>query len=70
MPVITLDGPFLPQDKKEELIRELTRVACEITTIPKEAFVVFIREYAYNSMGQDGITIEEKLKNQPNIKET
>ncbi|MEI8004558.1 MAG: 4-oxalocrotonate tautomerase DmpI [Bacteroidota bacterium] len=65
MPVITLEGPFLPEDKKEQLIREYTRISTEITGIPKEAFVIFIKENPYENMGQGGITIKEKLKNQP-----
>ena len=62
MPVITFDGPFLPNEIKEKLIKEFTRVAVENTTIPKEAFVVFIKENTYENMGQGGITIAEKLK--------
>ena len=65
MPVITFEGPFLPDDKKEDLIREFTRISNEITNIPKEAFVIFIKENPYENMGQGGITIKEKLKNQP-----
>ena len=62
MPVITLEGPFLPLEKKEQLIKEFTRIATEITNIPTDAFVVFIKENAYENMGQGGITIAEKLK--------
>ena len=62
MPVITMEGPFLPIEKKEQLIKEFTRIATEITNIPTDAFVVFIKENAYENMGQGGITIAEKLK--------
>jgi 4-oxalocrotonate tautomerase len=65
MPVITLEGPFLPAEKKEQLIKEFTRVAVDITGIPKDAFVIFIKENPYENMGQGGITIAEKLKNVP-----
>jgi 4-oxalocrotonate tautomerase family enzyme len=64
MPVITFEGPFLPADKKEELIKEFTRISAGITNIPVEAFVIFIKENPYENMGQGGITIAEKLKNQ------
>ena len=41
MPVITFDGSFLSLEKKERIIKEFTELACEITNIPKEAFVIF-----------------------------
>jgi 4-oxalocrotonate tautomerase len=63
MPVITLEGPFLSPEKKEKLVHEFTKTASEITNIPKEAFVVFIKENLYENMGQGGILISEKLKN-------
>jgi len=62
MPVITLDGPFLSLEKKEQIVKEFTELASEITNIPKEAFVIFIKENAYENMGQGGILISEKLK--------
>ena len=68
MPVITFDGPMLPAEKKERLVREFTQLAFEITNIPKEAFVVFIKENPYENMGQGGILISEKLKIQNNKK--
>ena len=46
MPVITLDGPFLSLEKKEKIVKEFTELASEITNIPKEAFVIFIKENA------------------------
>jgi 4-oxalocrotonate tautomerase len=63
MPVITMEGPFLSSEKKEKLVQEFTKTASEITNIPKEAFVIFIKENPYENMGQGGILISEKLKN-------
>jgi 4-oxalocrotonate tautomerase len=62
MPVITFDGPFLSLEKKETLVREFTKLATEVTKIPAEAFVIFIKENPYENMGQGGILISEKLK--------
>jgi len=62
MPVITLDGPFLSPEKKEQIVKEFTQLASEITNIPQEAFVIFIKENLYENMGQGGIQISEKLK--------
>lgn len=66
MPVITLDGPFLSAEKKEKLVKEFTKLASEITNIPIDAFVVFIKENPYENMSQGGILISEKLKHQNN----
>ena len=63
MPVITIEGPVLSFEKKEKLVKELTRLASDIMNIPKEAYVVFIKENPYENMGQGGILISEKLKN-------
>ncbi len=66
MPVITLEGPFLPQDKKEALAKGFTKMASEITQIPPEAFVIFIKENPYENMAQGGMLISQKLKIQNN----
>jgi 4-oxalocrotonate tautomerase len=63
MPVITIEGPFLPLEKKERLAREMAQLASDITQIPKEAFVIFVKENAYENMSQGGVLISEKLKN-------
>ena len=62
MPVITMDGPFLPNEKKEALAKGFTKLASEITDIPREAFVVFIKENPYENMAQGDLMISEKLK--------
>jgi len=62
MPVITMEGPVLSLEKKEKLVKEFTQIASDITSIPKEAFVIFIKENPYENMGQGGILLTEKLK--------
>jgi 4-oxalocrotonate tautomerase family enzyme len=62
MPVITIDGPVLSFEKKEKLVKEVTQLVSDITSIPKEAYVIFIKENSYDNMGQGGILISEKLK--------
>jgi 4-oxalocrotonate tautomerase family enzyme len=62
MPVITIDGPALSFEKKEKLVKEITQLVSDITKIPKDAFVIFIKENSYDNMGQGGILISEKLK--------
>ncbi|MCX6244589.1 MAG: tautomerase family protein [Bacteroidetes bacterium] len=62
MPVIIFEGPELSLEKKERIVKEFTQLATDITNIPKEAFVIFIKENSYDNMGQGGILISEKLK--------
>jgi len=62
MPVITIEGPFLSPEKKEKLVKEITQLASDIMSIPKDAYVVFIKENPYENMGQGGILISEKIK--------
>jgi 4-oxalocrotonate tautomerase len=62
MPVITIDGPALSFEKKEKLVKEVTQLVSDITNIPQEAYVIFIKENSYDNMGQGGILISEKLK--------
>ena len=63
MPVITIEGPYLSFEKKEKLAKEISKLAHEITDIPLEAWVVFIKENHYDNMAQGGLLISEKLKN-------
>ncbi len=63
MPVITIEGPAISLEKKEKLAKEITQLASEIMSIPKEAYVVFIKENPLENMAQGGILISEKLKN-------
>ena len=64
MPVITIEGPVLSTEKKERLAREITQLASDIMNIPKDAYVVFIKENPYENMAQGGVLISEKLKKQ------
>ena len=69
MPVITIEGPVLTLEKKEKLVKEITELASEIMNIPKDVYVVFIKENPYENMGQGGILISEKIKNHWIIRE-
>lgn len=62
MPVITVEGPSLSFEKKEQLAREMSQLASNIMNIPLDAYVVFIKENPYENMAQGGILISEKLK--------
>lgn len=63
MPVITIEGPVLSFGQKEQLVKEMSKLASDIMKVPLENYVVFIKENSYDNMGQAGILISEKLKN-------
>jgi len=63
MPVITIEGPVISLEKKEKLAKEVSQLVSDIMSIPKEAFVIFIKENPYENMSQGGVLISEKIKN-------
>lgn len=60
MPVITLDSSPLNREQKRQLISELTETASRITNIPREAFVVYLREHDMDNIGTGGALLSEK----------
>ena len=68
MPIITFEAGQLTKEQKKELITKFTNIACEITKIPKQAFIVSIREMPEENIGVGGITVEEIKKNINNQK--
>lgn len=63
MPIINLDIGKLTDGQKKDLIFELTKIASEITNIPKEFFMVVINEHADKNFGIGGLNIEQVKKN-------
>lgn len=59
MPVINLEVGNLSPEQKKELITKFTEVAVEVTNIPKQFFVVTIRELPDENLGIVGETVEE-----------
>jgi 4-oxalocrotonate tautomerase len=59
MPVISIDIGEVSVEQKQALIQEMTVKAAEITNIPKEAFVVVVREVPDNAIGVGGKTVEQ-----------
>lgn len=62
MPVITYAGAVLPNDKKKELIENLTGVAAEVTGISARFMTVLIQEYSDEGLGMGGETVTEIKK--------
>jgi 4-oxalocrotonate tautomerase len=45
MPVITVEGPRIPDlDKKRQLVQEFTKTASEVFGLGKEAIIVILHE--------------------------
>lgn len=69
MPIITFEAGKLTKEQKKELISKFTSIACEVTKIPKQAFLVSIREMPEENIGVGGITVEEIKQNLNNPKQ-
>lgn len=62
MPYITIESGQMTVEQKEELIKRLTEVSAEITNIPKEFFMVTIKELPDTNIGIGGKTIDRTKK--------
>ncbi len=60
MPVITFDGGKLSKDQKAALVEQMTEAAHTITGIPKQAFVVLIRENDRENIGVGGELLADR----------
>jgi 4-oxalocrotonate tautomerase len=63
MPLINVTMSALPKEKKEELIKALTKATASITGIPEQAHTVLITELPDDAIGVGGVTLEEMKKN-------
>jgi len=63
MPLITIEGGYLTQEQKKELIEKITKIASDVTHIPREFFFVSIKELPDENIGIGGKTID-KIKSE------
>ncbi len=54
MPTIFFYGPELEKEKKRELVKSFTQKASELTGIPEQAFVVYLRPSERENVGVGG----------------
>jgi 4-oxalocrotonate tautomerase len=59
MPAITIAMDQTSEEKKKQLVENLTRVAVEITGYPAEYFFVYVQEYPAENIGVGGKTLKE-----------
>ncbi len=57
MPVITVDGPKLTKEQKEELVKSFAESASKIMGLPVEAMVTIIREVEAENVGVGNILL-------------
>ncbi|MFH1784004.1 MAG: 4-oxalocrotonate tautomerase DmpI [bacterium] len=63
MPTIILEGPALDKEKKKEVVKGFTEVAQKaMPYIPKEAFVVLLKENGAENVGVGGELLSEMKK--------
>lgn len=62
MPTITIAMDQTSEEKKKQLIENLTIEASKITGYPPEFFFVYIQEYPTENIGAGGKTVKE-IKN-------
>ena len=57
MPVITIEGPRLSKQQKEELVKTFAESASKIMGLPVEAMVTIIREVESENVGTGNILL-------------
>jgi 4-oxalocrotonate tautomerase len=62
MPIITVDGGVITDlDKKRVLVREVTDAAAKAYGLPKESFVVLLKENAKENIGVAGQLLSDRV---------
>ncbi len=59
MPTITIAMDQTSEEKKKQLVENLTRVAADITEYPAEYFFVYVQEYPKENIGVGGRILKE-----------
>ncbi|HNW75204.1 MAG TPA: tautomerase family protein [Bacteroidales bacterium] len=69
MPTITISIDPISEEKKQQLVENLTREAVRITGYPAGYFFVYIREYPPENIGVGGKTLKFSRTTDHNEKE-
>ena len=57
MPVVTVDGPKLTKEQKEELVKSFAESASKIMGLPVESIITIIREVEAENVGVGNILL-------------
>lgn len=60
MPTIFFYGPELELEKKRELVKSFTQKASELTGLPEQAFVVYLRPSDHEHVGVGGTLLVDR----------
>lgn len=60
MPIINFDGGTMTKEQKAQLVAGFTEHAHKVTGIPKQAFVVLIRENSPENIGVGGELLADR----------
>ncbi|MEW5919709.1 MAG: 4-oxalocrotonate tautomerase DmpI [Bacillota bacterium] len=60
MPTIFFYGPELDLEKRRELVQSFTKKASELTGIPEQAFVVYLRPSDQEHVGVGGMLLSDR----------
>ena len=61
IPTITIALNKTSEEKKKQLVENLTKEAAQITEIPIEHFVVYVQEHPHENIGVGGKALKEIL---------
>ncbi len=65
MPTIFFYGPELEKEKKRELVKSFTKKASEVTGLPENSFVVYLKSSTPEDVGVGGELLEDRMKKKP-----
>ncbi len=60
MPTIKFEISKLTKEQKQRLVKEVTKVASDITGKNEQAFTVFINEYEKENISVGGVLLSDK----------
>lgn len=61
MPAITIALNKTSEEKKKQLVENLSKEAAQITEIPLEHFIVYVQEHPHENIGVGGKTLKDIL---------
>lgn len=65
MPIVTIEGPPLDVERKRELVGDITDALERVYGLPREVFVVIIRENPGENVGVGGSLLCDRHQRPP-----
>ena len=61
MPVVTLELLEQTKEKKIEIIKKVTKLLSELTSVPENQIIVFIKENSADNVSAGGVLLSELM---------